>query len=296
MLYIIGLGLNDERDLGERARRIAQKAECYCELYTSRWFGSIPNLQALIKNKIQLVDRSFLEEGQERFIENARKRKIVLFVPGDPLAATTHINLMMEAKKRKIPIKIIHNASIFSAIGETGLQLYKFGKTATIPFSGHTDSVKNTLKQNKKSGLHTLLLLDLQSENSTYMHPEIGLQLLIHKKIISRKDKVIFASRLGKTSDIKFGTASQLIQTKMDTPAVIIIPGKLHFAEKEFLEVIEIKKKSQIDIKKEIRKRIPRVGVRGKIKKYTRKIKKPVRSITKKIRKATKKKQKRRKK
>ena len=76
MLYIIGLGLNDERDLGERARRIAQKAECYCELYTSRWFGSIPNLQALIKNKIQLVNRAFLEEGSERFIESAKKRKM----------------------------------------------------------------------------------------------------------------------------------------------------------------------------------------------------------------------------
>ena len=82
----------------------------------------------------------------------------------------------------------------------------------------------------------------------------------------------------------------------MDTPAVIIIPGKLHFAEKEFLELVEIKKKSQINIKKEITKRIPKVKVRRKIKKYTRKISKPVKRITKKIRKVTKKKQKRRKK
>jgi len=288
MLYLIGLGLNDERDVGERAKRIAEFAECYCELYTSQWFGSIPNLQAKIKNNIEIIDRKFLEEGMENFIEKARRRKIVLFVPGDPLCATTHVNLISEAKKRKIKVKIIHNASIFSAIGETGLQLYKFGKTGTVPFSGHTDSVKNIIKSNKKSGLHTLLLLDIKAETSTYMHPEVGLQLLVHKKIISKKDKAVIASRLGKTSDIQFGKVSELLKTKMDTPAVIIIPGKLHFAEKEFLNLLKIKKVKKIkpekivrNVRKEIKREIERrselvTTVTGKIEKYGKRIHKEV--------------------
>jgi hypothetical protein len=81
-----------------------------------------------------------LEEEQETFLEKARKNDIALFVPGDPLIATTHIDLVFEAKRRKIPVKIIHNASIFSAIGEAGLQIYKFGKTATVPMNGKMEN------------------------------------------------------------------------------------------------------------------------------------------------------------
>ena len=296
MLYIIGLGLNDEQDLGERAIRVAQSAECYCELYTSRWFGSIPNLQAKIKNKIELVKRKTLEEGSESFVERARRRKIVLFVPGDPLCATTHTNLIAEARQKKIKVKIIHNASIFSAIGETGLQLYNFGKTATIPFSGQTDSIKNTLKTNKKLGLHTLLLLDLNAKDHEFMHPEVGLQLLVHKKIINEKDLAVIASRLGKNSDIKFGTVSQLLKTKMDTPAAIVIPGKLHFAEKEFLYLFSVKKiknqkihpeKIVKDVTKELGreihkgKKIVKRKVGRRIKKYTKKINRGIKLVKK---------------
>jgi diphthine methyl ester synthase len=287
MLYIVGLGLNDERDIGCRAKKIAESAECYCELYTSKWFGSIPNLQAEIKNSIKIVDRKFLEEGSDRFIENAKRKKVILFVPGDPLCATTHINLIADARRKKIKVKIIHNASIFSAIGETGLQLYKFGKTATVPFSGQTNSVRDTLALNKKAGLHTLLLLDLRAEEKTFMHPEVAVELLIHKKLIKRNDGIVIASRLGKNSDIKSGTAYELTRTKMDTPAVVIVPGKLHFAEKEMLELYQIKKNKKLipsevvkNVKKKINKtigtsrKIVKKTVNKKIGKYSKKISK----------------------
>lgn len=283
VLYLIGLGLNDERDLGSRAKKIAENAECYCELYTSKWFGSIANLQAEVKNRIKIVDRKFLEEEADKFVEKARKKRIVLFVPGDPLCATTHINLLAESKKRKIKVRVIHNASIFSAVGETGLQLYKFGKTATVPFSGHIEAVKNALEINKKAGLHTLLLLDLKAEESTYMHPEVALELLVHKKVLNKNSKVIIASRLGKTSDIRFGTAKELMKTKLDTPAVIIVPGKLHFAEKEFLKLLEVNKKEKIKpvkIAKTVGKRV-KENVTQKISNYTKAISKKIKYVTK---------------
>jgi diphthine methyl ester synthase len=290
MLYIIGLGLNDERDIGERAKKAAEASvECYCELYTSKWFGSIPNLQAEIKNKIQIVNRKFLEEDSEKFIEKARKSKITLFVPGDPLCATTHINLIAEARQKKVKVKIIHNASIFSAIGETGLQLYKFGKTATVPFSGHTNSARDTLKLNKKSGLHTLLLLDLRAEEKTFMHPEVAIELLLHRKLLKNTDEILIASRLGKNSDIKFGTASELSRTKMDTPAVVIVPGKLHFAEREMIEFYRIKKRKGIkpeEVVKSVKKRLNKtIGKSRKLVKKTvgKKINKKISKYGKKI-------------
>jgi diphthine synthase len=166
MLYLIGLGLNDEKDLTLKAVEIAKKCECYCELYTSIWKGSLENLKNIIGKDVILLKRKDLEDGQEAFLEKAKKMDIVLFIPGDPLAATTHIDLVFEAKRKRIPVKIIHNASIFSAIGEIGLQIYKFGKTATIPLNGRLENVKTTIKNNKKLGLHTLLLLDIDNETS----------------------------------------------------------------------------------------------------------------------------------
>ena len=50
------------------------------------------------------------------------------------MVATTHSDIILQAKKQGIKTKIIHSSSIFSAIAETGLQIYKFGKTTSIPY------------------------------------------------------------------------------------------------------------------------------------------------------------------
>ena len=39
MLYLIGLGLNDEKNLTLKGLEIATNCECYAELYTSVWHG-----------------------------------------------------------------------------------------------------------------------------------------------------------------------------------------------------------------------------------------------------------------
>jgi diphthine synthase len=237
MLYLIGLGLNDENDLTLKAIEIAKKCDCYCELYTSIWNGSLENLKNLIGKEIKVLRRKDLEEGQEIFIENARKNDIVLFVPGDPLIATTHIDLVYEAKRRKIPVKIIHNASIFSAIGETGLQIYKFGKVATVPMNGKLENVKTTVKNNKKLGLHTLLLLDIDIENNINMTVPEALKMLLKSKIIKEFDEIVVFSKSGE--EIFFNIAKEFLNKKIDLPAVLVIPGKLHFREKDFLELFQ---------------------------------------------------------
>jgi len=237
MLYLIGLGLNDENDLSLKALEIAKKCECYCELYTSIWNGSLENLKNLVGKEIKLLKRKDLEEGQEAFIEKARQNDIALFVPGDPLAATTHIDLVYEAKRRKIPVKIIHNASVFSAIGETGLQIYKFGKTATVPMNGKLENVKSTIKNNKKLGLHTLLLLDIDRENNINMTVPEALKLLLKSKIIKEFDEIVVFSKSGE--EIFYNIAKEFLNKKIGLPAVLIIPGKLHFREKDFLELFQ---------------------------------------------------------
>jgi diphthine synthase len=239
MLYLIGLGLNDEKDLTLKAIEIAKKCDCYCELYTSIWNGSLESLKELVGKDIKLLKRKDLEEEQEVFLEKTKQNDVALFVPGDPLAATTHIDLVYEAKRSKIPVKIIHNASIFSSIGETGLQIYKFGKTATIPMNGKLENVKSTLKNNKKLGLHTLLLLDIDRENNIDMAVSEAMKMLFKAKLIKDFDEIVVFSKAGEESKIYYNIAKEFLNKKIDLPAVLIIPGKLHFREKDFLELFQ---------------------------------------------------------
>lgn len=80
-------------------------------------------------------------------------------------SATTHTDLLLRARELKIPTKTIHNASVMSAVGATGLQLYNFGQTVSMVF--FTDSWKpssfyDRIKENRQIGLHTLMLLDIK--------------------------------------------------------------------------------------------------------------------------------------
>ena len=240
MLCLIGMGLYDEKDMTIRGIEACESCDSlYMELYTSGWFG-LENLEKRIGKEIEVVERSDLEENQSRILEEAREKKVGVLVPGDPLVATTHIDLVLEARKRKIETKIVHAPSIYSALGETGLFIYKFGKTTTIPFpqKGYRpQSPYDAIRDNKKMGLHTLCLLDIKKE---LMQPREALEYLLEieeergEKVIVPEDKVlVFVSR--EEGAVKYDTVKNLLGEDFETPASLIIPGKLNEMEKEAL-------------------------------------------------------------
>ncbi len=236
MLYLIGLGLGSEKSLTLEGLEAAKKCECYFESYTSK-YDSLGGLEKLVGKRIKILRRNDVEEGSQKILDSAKSNDTAFFVIGDPLAATTHIYLAAEAKRQGIPIKIIHNASIFSAIAECGLQLYKFGRAATVPFGKQTESARDAVYGNRKFGLHTLLLLDLDAEKDKYMTVKEALEILLEKKIISEKEKLI-AAHISENSQIFYGTPEELMKKKIATPSVLVLLGKLHFMEKEFLELL----------------------------------------------------------
>lgn len=60
-------------------------------------------------------------------------RQVAVLVVGDPLSATTHSDLIVRCSEAGVPWKVIHNASIMTAVGQCGLQLYRCA--ATIQWS-----------------------------------------------------------------------------------------------------------------------------------------------------------------
>lgn len=253
MLVLIGLGLCDEKDITLRGLEEAKEADLvFLERYTSAFFGTPKAaLEGLVGKKIQDADRNFVESG--KILDYAKKNKAALLIVGDPLAATTHTDLILRAREANINVKVIHNASIITAVADTGLQLYKFGRSVTIPFRETNfapESFYDVLAENQARGLHTLFFLDIKADESRYMSPQdaIGILEEVEKKrkqkFFTSATKLVVCSRLGSADkSIKYGTVGNLKNENFGGPLhVIIIPGKLHEMEAKFLEMFEVKK------------------------------------------------------
>lgn len=243
MLYLIGLGLNDEQDITLKGLEAVKSCDfIYLESYTSLLQCPLENLEKLYGKKIIQADRDLTEKkAEETILEQAKKSNVAFLVIGDPFSATTHLDLLLRAKELGIETKVIHNASVLTAIGQTGLQLYNFGKTTSIPFfkEGHKSPYK-VLEENQKAGLHTLFLLDLDPVNNKFMSVQQALDILLkqeseQKKGLLNKDTLcIGCARLGGDATIVSGKVEEMFKADFGkSPHCLIIPGKLHFMEEE---------------------------------------------------------------
>jgi len=234
MLYIIGLGLNEKSISLEGIEAIEKCEKIYLESYTVEFPYSFEELEKRIGKKIININRELVES--DKLIKEAKKENIALLVYGSPLTATTHITLIQEAKKQKVKYKIIYNASVLDGVAECGLQLYKFGKIASMPKwqkNFTPDSFMEIVKDNQKINAHSLILID------------IGLELKEAKKQLEESakkhnvklDKMVVCSGLGTgKSKIIYKKVGDLEKQSIAKPYCIIIPSKLHFMEEEVLE------------------------------------------------------------
>ena len=246
MLTLVGLGLYDEKDLTLRGVEAAKAADkVYIELYTSVWYGK-EELKKIIGKPVVELMRADLEQRVEKIVEEAEESDIVIFMPGDPMIATTHSMIIEAAKMAGIETRIVHNASIVSAIGETGLHIYKFGATATVPFREKTggklpESVYNTIKMNKAAGLHTLLLLDITPKKSMTANEAMNTLLAIEAQrkedvFTDDTEAVVFARAGSEKPLVAFGKVAEMKASDFGaSPMVMVVPGILHFTEKEYL-------------------------------------------------------------
>jgi len=239
MLYLIGLGLNDEKDITLKGLEAIKSSDfIYLENYTSALNCPIKSLEKLYNKKIILADRDLVEnKAEQTILKNAKNKNVSLLIIGDPLSATTHIDLMLRAKELGIKVKIINNASILTAIGITGLQLYKFGQVTSIPFNNKEIKTPiEVLKKNQKIGLHTLFLLDLNPLNKEFLTINKALEYLTRNKI-SKHTLCIGCAALGSDKpEIRAGKIKDILKIKFKKyPQCLIIPGKLHFMEEEAL-------------------------------------------------------------
>ena len=158
------------------------------EAYTALWSEEdLSELEEMV-GPIEKIMRPEVESPTELF-ELASTSSVALLVVGDPLQATTHIDLQLQAAERGISCSVIHGISITSIVtGAIGLSNYKFGRqtTLTYPYDGGwiATSPLEVIGMNRAQGLHTLAFLDLDptgagTGNQRPMQPKDALASLL---------------------------------------------------------------------------------------------------------------------
>lgn len=247
MLCLVGLGLGaSEFDISVRGLNVISKCDyVYLEGYTGV-FDHLKELEDLIGKSIMILSREDVESTGE-FIRDAKKSNVALLVQGDPLSATTHVTVILDCIRMGVKYMVVNAASIFTAVAKTGLSLYKFGKTVSIPYPQKDYDPKSfyeLIKQNQSIKAHTLCLLDVKSDAHDALSVPEAIKII--EKVDDKgflKSKFIGCARLGyKEEVIKFGSASVL--KKFSWPAVphcLVIPAKeLHFMEEEALKAFSV--------------------------------------------------------
>lgn len=250
-LSFIGLGLYDEHDLSMKALNTIQQADyVFAEFYTSILSGStLDHLKEVCNSEIIVLNRKQTEEASV-LLSKAKNNHVAFLVGGDALTATTHVDLRIRAIQQDIETSVIHGSSVVTAVpGLLGLQHYKFGRITTLvtpqkqyfPMSPY-----DVIRENKKQGLHSLVLLDIKADENTFMTAEQGIDLLRkmeeqkQKHILTDQTIICVVARAGSKNPLVIaGTISSLKNQDFGLPLhTLVVPGSLHFMEIEALEYL----------------------------------------------------------
>jgi diphthine synthase len=250
VLVLIGTGVSFDLTLaGLEALKSADEA--YIETYTNPIDeAKIRELERACGKKITLLPRERMESPY--LAGRARTARVCVLASGDPLTATTHVSLVMEARQMGVAVEVIHNSSIYSAApARAGLQIYRFGRTASLvnPRPNYKPSSSlEIIRENQARNAHTLVLLDTEPRP---MEAKAALEML------AEFDSAVVLSRVGlpdekitygKISELRKQAAREAGKSEVSRsagglgkpPFTIIIPAKLHPMEEEFLEKLKI--------------------------------------------------------
>jgi len=268
MLYVIGIGLGDEKDITVRGlEAIKSCAAVFLEGYTSLLVNP-DHLEEFYGKKVTICDRDFVEGDSiyTEVIERAKTDNVAFLVVGDVFGATTHADLVLRAHQAGVQYQIVNNAGIMNAVGCAGLQLYNFGIAVSLCFwtdSWQPDSWYEKILANRKNGMHTLVLLDIKVKEQSienlcrgrkiYEPPRFMTTMQAAEQLLAVEERkkleaygpdtwaIALARVGGPTQKIVYAPLSKLTTVDMGTPLhCMIIPGKVSPIEEEYLSMFKL--------------------------------------------------------
>uniref|UniRef100_A0A8D0H5N7 diphthine methyl ester synthase n=1 Tax=Sphenodon punctatus TaxID=8508 RepID=A0A8D0H5N7_SPHPU len=271
MLYLIGLGLGDATDITVKGLEVVKQcSRAYLEAYTSILTVGKEALEEFYGRELILADRETVEQEADSILKDAKECDVAFLVVGDPFGATTHSDLVLRAVKLGIPYRVIHNASIMSAVGCCGLQLYNFGETVSVVFWTDTwkpESFFDKIQRNRQNGMHTLCLLDIKVKEQSLENLMKGkkifepprymcvnqaaeqlLAIIQNRKLQGEEPEItenticVGLARIGATDQkIASGTLQQMTMVDLGDPLhSMIITSTLHPLERDMLKLFAV--------------------------------------------------------
>lgn len=188
-------------------------------------------------------------ENPEELLELAQQSTVALMVVGDPLQATTHIDLQLRAAEANVNCHVIHGISITTIVtGVIGLQSYRFGRQVTLayPYGDYlATSPFELILDNLERNLHTLVLLDLDPSGmgegeQQPMNPETAIDVLRASAAKIGHDieewEIVLCSDMGtKLQRISYGSLNHISELKNGDIHCLVVPGRLDELEEEAL-------------------------------------------------------------
>ncbi len=250
MLHLIGTGLSPKGITIEAIDLCKNSDFVYVDTYTS--FISAEKIKFIkeqIGKGISGLYRQDMEEKASKIVNQAINNDVCVLVGGDPLMATTHKTIFLEAKKKGVKISISHSGSILNAvIGGSGLDFYRFGQITTLPnWSEHYKpmSFYNIISNNIKNNLHTILLFDYDWKSGNSVSVKEAITVLkkaeseFGKGIIRDDTFVIIMNNLAQEKESKYYITIEEAE-EIDTKGLttMVIPAALSEIEKELINSI----------------------------------------------------------
>ncbi|PSG98709.1 MAG: diphthine synthase [Nanohaloarchaea archaeon SW_7_43_1] len=231
MLYMIGLGLDNGEITQKGLEALKEVDRAFAEFYTNTENISLEKLEDKTGKEIEKLTREEVERN-DKVLESAENQDTAFLVSGGPLTATTHYDIKHRAEEKGIDVEVIHAPSIFVSVAETGLSVYKFGRTVTLPDDSAPESVTEYISKNDEIGLHSLILLDIDypADKAVQKLIEMDESLSNREAVVIERanhdDQRITVLDLEEAAEKEFGS----------TPHSIILTGNKSHKEDEFLD------------------------------------------------------------
>lgn len=248
-LWFVGAGVCGYGRMSPDARRAVSRSRAvYADVFTSPLGGSdLESLSGIAGGRVVRAERWMVEDGRQ-ILQSASEGDAALVSYGDPYAATTHAELRTRAELAGIRTRTVPAPSApWSALGECGLHHYKAGRTATVMEDARSaESTYYVVQRNMAAGSHTVLLLEYDAQRGFFLEPAAALRLLLAAEEGQRRGAVtpetfcVVASRVGSDDQaVTSGLAGRLRSMDFGAPPhLIIIPGSLHFTERDSLKAL----------------------------------------------------------
>ena len=168
VLIGIGMGAIDGMTV-EAVQRMKDADFRFLEAYTAKWLDDdVRNLENLV-GPIKPIMRPDVE-SPEKILALAKDSVVAVLIIGDPLQATTHVDLQLQAKEEGVICHVVHGISITTLVtGAVGLSNYRFGRQTTLTYPYGDWIVTSPLEVvalNRALNMHTLVLFDLDPTGS----------------------------------------------------------------------------------------------------------------------------------